>query len=90
MRKTIWKYRLQHLGVQTFTVPADVHVLSVQRQRGNVSLWAEVDPDTDKMVDMIVRTFGTGHNLHPDRGQYVGTYQTDDGALVFHVYVQWK
>jgi hypothetical protein len=83
--RTIWKFPLRTTDAQNVEMPAGSQVLSVQTQAGVPCLWALVDPAKEKTT----RTFaivGTGHPLPPQPGVYVGSYQLDGGALVFHVF----
>jgi len=47
-------------------------------------LWALVDTEEQKAGQSIC-IFGTGHPVE-FVGGYLGTYQLNDGALVFHVF----
>ena len=85
--KTIFKYPLlPHLP--SFMMPVGAQVLTVQTQQEKPYVWALVDP-TEKASE--VRSFyiyGTGHDMAGDPGKYVGTFQLEGGALVFHVFDQ--
>jgi hypothetical protein len=82
--RTIWKFPLKP-AVQEITMPRGARVLTVQTQFGEPQLWAEVDTDapTEQREFAVV---GTGHPMPEDPGEYIGTFQIDDGSLVFHVY----
>jgi hypothetical protein len=81
--KTIWKWTLQ--PETTINMPHGAKLLAVQEQRGEPQLWALVDPGA-KTYPRTFRVYGTGHNLPDDPGQYVGTFQIHNEALVFHVF----
>lgn len=81
--KTIWKWILPIDGM--ISAPIGAKVLDVQSQDGEPCLWLLVDPSGCK-VDRKFTTYGTGHQVPDDPGEYVGTYQLLDGALVFHVF----
>ena len=67
-------------------MPAGAAVLTVQAQRNIPCLWVRVDPNKPKIKRCFI-TYGTGFNLNDGPARhYVGTYQLDDGAFVFHVY----
>jgi len=87
--QTIWKFPLETTDVQTISVPCfGTTFLCVQVQNGNPCLWALVDLIYAK-VNKTVRIFGTGHPVHGvDPSEYIGTYQLESGALVFHVFVK--
>lgn len=80
---TVYKYELQPVTTEVeLTVGAQT--LCVQLQKGRPCVWVKLDPNAPK----IVRRFhivGTGHTL-PESCCYVGTFQLEGGALVFHVF----
>lgn len=83
--KQIWKFPLQMLGYQLITIPTDSKILTVQLQNKEPYLWAIVDFDSP-MTSMTVWTYGTGHELDDNTGDYIGTYQYS--TLVWHVFVK--
>ena len=81
----IWKYPLQVTDEQTIDMPSGAEALTVQVQNGTPCLWARVDPAAPTTPRKII-THGTGHPVPETTGRYIGTYQIDGGALVFHVF----
>lgn len=67
-------------------LPRGAKILDVQRQGDQVFLWALVDPTTAAKDSHRIRIFGTGHGVPNDPMEYVGTFQLDGGALVFHAF----
>jgi hypothetical protein len=61
-------------------------------QHGQPCIWARVVVDKDHPLrERWFRVAGTGHPLEGTMpsdhdGDYVGTFQLSDGALVFHVF----
>lgn len=96
--KHIYKYPLaetvdQIRDLKEMELPAGATLLTVQIQRKIPCIWAVVDDrDGDenktKRVKRRFRTYGTGHPMEDaaDFPNYVGTYQMEDGRLVFHVF----
>ena len=80
--KTIHKYQLPITG--KVTAPEGAKFLTVQTQDGGPQLWALVDT-LRPMVEHDFRVFGTGHP-YDGEDRYIGTFQLNDGALVFHVF----
>lgn len=84
--KTIWKFPLLLTDRQTVEMPLPATLLTVQLQGQSQheapQLWAEVDPEGEK-VRIEVAMIGTGHPL-PEGMRYVSTIQY--GSLVFHFY----
>ena len=84
---TIWKYTLKTTDAQTISMPANARILSLQTQFGIPCLWVMVDPAAAPEPRQFF-TYGTGHKIiEPISNlQFVGSYQLDGGALVFHVF----
>lgn len=81
----IWKFTMAP-GTRTVDLPEGAQVLHVHEQRGEVCLWAMVDPQS--MIES--RTFlvtGTGHDFSGvDKTDYIGSVHLEGGSLVFHVF----
>lgn len=83
----IFKYPLSTAEVQFVEMPKGSAILTVQTQKGEPFLWAEVDPK-EKPTKRRIMTYQTGDQLSDDRmaRHYLGTYQQRDGQIVHHVY----
>ena len=87
--KTIWKYQISPGGSSCF-MPRGAKILDVQIQRGEVCIWALVDHDEGNETRHF-SVFGTGHEiLIADLRNYIGTFQMEGGALVFHLFEDLK
>ena len=85
--ESIFKYQLETTDEQIVEMPLGAEVLTVQVQNGTPCIWARVNPDYAKLQYRF-RIFGTGHPIEDDFvGKYVGTYQLQNGALIFHVWL---
>jgi len=86
MDQTIWKYNVKIDDVQKVQMPMASKLLSVQVRHGMVAIWAMVNPE-QQMVLRTIQMAGTGHDMS-DRimGDFLGTFQIENGALVFHVF----
>jgi hypothetical protein len=82
---TIWKYQIRTTDLQTIEMPEGARILSVQVQHGAPTVWALVDP-ANPLVERMLIVCGTGNPCPSNLGAYVGTYQLQGGALVFHVF----
>jgi hypothetical protein len=83
--KTIYKYHLNITDTQIVEVPGKINPLTVQFQNGELTVWAEVDPDAPtRGLKFFVR--GTGHKLPEEKCKYIGTVQEMGGHLIWHVY----
>lgn len=86
MRK-VFKYELPVDDYFTLSLPKGAQVLSVQAQGNKPCLWALVDPDAPT-EERQFRFAGTGHSIKEDPGrlEFVSTFQTHGGSLVFHIF----
>ena len=83
---TIYKYPLEP-GRTEIPMPLGAQVLTVQMQNGTPCLWAKVGQEPRPAGLRIFDVYGTGHTMPDDpRLIYVGTFQMDGGALVWHVF----
>ena len=82
----IWKYPIEISDVQHVTMPPGAVDLSVQMQHGRPCIWAEVDSDTTEQELRRFVMYGTGQSMRQDHGRFIGTFQTNAGAFVFHLY----
>ena len=72
-------------------MPRSARILDVQVQHGEVCIWALVDPDEGNETRHF-SVFGTGHEIHDSDHAYIyiGTFQLEGGALVFHLFEDIK
>jgi hypothetical protein len=82
---TIWKYQLKMTDEQIVEMPSDGYPLCVQVQGGVPCLWAMVNP-LSAPAPKTIEIFGTGHTMPRSNRIYVGTFQTNGGRLVWHVF----
>lgn len=84
----IWKTKLEITDKQTIQLPQGAEILSVQTQNEIPCLWALVDRH-QFTEPRIIEIFGTGQDIHEDMGverKYIGTFQTNEGSFVGHVF----
>lgn len=82
----VYKYVLSPLADRvTLLMPAGAEPLSVMVQGSQICIWARVKLGRPT-VGTTFRIAGTGHNLEEDVGKHVGSFQLENGALVFHVF----
>lgn len=85
---TIYKWAIPIKDYFTLELPKNAKILTIQTQRGTPQLWAMVDSETEKETRHF-RLSGTGHPLGNDYLRiinYIGTFQIENGALVFHLF----
>jgi hypothetical protein len=82
--RAIYKFPLRTTDHQEIYLPVGAEILTVQIQHGVPCLWALVEGD-DPVTKHGITIVGTGHPV-ADVGTYLGTYQLNSGAMVFHVF----
>ncbi len=82
--RAIWKYELGMMDNQTVHMQEGAKILCVGVQHETPCIWAEVDTDANKEY-VIFSIYGTGYEM-AGTGEYIGTFQLLEGALVFHLY----
>jgi len=86
--KTIWKIELTAHQKQTITLPEKAIILHVDKQREQICIWCEVNPE-NKLHPRMIEVFRTGDEIHEDIGterEYIGSAKLRGGMLIFHVY----
>lgn len=84
---TVHKFPLAVQDMQDVAMPRGALILAVQTQRERLCLWALVDDAEARTESRRFRIAGTGHRIESAlHHHYVGTFQLDDGNLVFHVF----
>lgn len=85
--KVVHKYRIGDGEEFTLHAPRGAEFLSVQVQGPDVQVWARVDPEAEKVLFKFA-VVGTGHYLKPFAcsAPFIGTFQLQGGALVFHLF----
>jgi hypothetical protein len=81
---TVWKYPLPPVELIELDMPHGARVLTVQKQGTNICMWALVNP-AHELERRGFQIIGTGHEIE-SVGEYVGTFQVEGGAFVFHVF----
>lgn len=84
---TIYKYPIPLQDEFVLLLPTDARILTIQEQRGQLVLWATVNPTRAGTECRVFRCVGTGHAI-PDENQldYIATVQMADGNLVWHFF----
>lgn len=81
----IWKWPLAITDRQTIEVPAGAKLLTVQMQGDHPQIWALCE-ETNFLTTREIAIYGTGNPMPDEPGQYVATFQSHGGALVWHVF----
>lgn len=80
----VFKYELPVTDIFTLELPQEAEVLTVQVQYGKPCIWARVNPDA-KTEERKFRIAGAGNDVEAD-ARYIGTFQLENGSLVFHLF----
>jgi hypothetical protein len=84
--KTIYKYQLKTTDDQIIEMPSDAEILTVQVQNGIPCIWVKVNTELPT-IPYHFKIHGAGHPVTNDYNyKYIGTYQLNNGELVFHVW----
>ena len=81
---TVWKFVITDPETPVL-MPEGAEVLHVATQKGEVCVWALVEPSAPKVERRFV-VVGTGHPVPPHRGRFLGTVLLAGGSLVFHIW----
>ena len=86
---TVWKdILLNSFEVQEVQLPKDAEFLCVQNQRESACIWYRCEPVLPlKVTTRKFQIVGTGHDCpSPEEGKYLGTFQTANGGLIWHLF----
>ena len=93
--RAIWKFTLQPPAAATsmpttvIEMPEGAQILTVQVQHGQPCIWAVVDVNAPKRkYEFWIWPTGGQTDTPPlmAKEYYVGTFQLENGTLVFHVF----
>lgn len=85
MKQVIWKFQFDVEDFFEISMPKDAQILTVQNQNETGTMWAIVNPNNETVKRCFV-IHGTGHGANFEGKTYIGTYQTDDGQFVWHLF----
>jgi len=83
----VWKYIIKPDKLE-YEIPQGGIVLVVGEQFGEICIWVEVNPLSEK-EKRLFKAYGTGFNINEGVGvsrTYHGSAKLELGYLVFHVY----
>lgn len=83
---TVWKYELKIEDYQYLTIPFGAKLLCIKMQNEVPVLYALVNENEHNTQNIAIRCAGTGHRIHEDNPEYLGTIMKFDGKLVFHYF----
>jgi hypothetical protein len=81
--RTIWKFAVEE--TMQLLLPVDAMVLSIQTQFNAPQMWILLDSDLPKTLRRFI-VLPTGVSVPDVPLNYCGTFQINDGALIFHVF----
>lgn len=83
--QTIHKYPIEITDEQVIMMPVFAQLLCVQTQFGKPCIWARVQTENE-MSPVHIHITGTGNPITHENAAYLGTFQTDNGFFVGHVF----
>lgn len=82
----VYKYGVELNDYFEFDMPGGAKILTVQMQNGKPYMWAMVNPE-EELQKRTFRMAGIGHSINErEIIGYIGTFQMQDGTLVFHLF----
>lgn len=91
MMDVIHKEVLDIEDYQSLKIAGFKEVLSFGVQHGKLCMWYLRDTDEHRKSSVRIRIFGTGFTFESSTLQgyeFQGTYQMQDGALIWHVFTK--
>jgi hypothetical protein len=82
---TIHKFPIPYLDDFTLQLPVDAKPLCVMNQLGAPQMWVLLNPSAPT-TPRHFKVFGTGHHIDQIPGNYIGTFQLQEGRFIFHVF----
>jgi len=84
--KTIYKYQLRSVGIQTVAMPKDAVILSCQAQKGIPCVWALVNTQNINTIRAFQVTLTGSHADILPTSIHIGTVLLEEGNFVVHVF----
>ena len=81
----IWKEIIRLEGRQTTPMPIGAKILTAQVQKNHICIWF-LCAQTAFFEGRKFLVYGTGIPMPDNPGEYLGTFQLDEGNLVLHVF----
>lgn len=82
MGKTIWRFPVDlHTPQPTLMMPVGAEILTLQLNRGQMTIWAVVDADGSQEEERQFRLLPTGSTVSDKeyaKLKYIGTWQPED------------
>ena len=82
--KAIWKFEVPIEYKFSLSMPRGAEIIAFQTQRYMACIWAIVTTEEEKLEERKFVIYGTGHELRPNPGRYIGTIQ--NGGYVWHLF----
>lgn len=82
---TVFKYEVPIVESFELSLPWRAEVLCVQEQRGKAFVWVLVE-ERNTPEPRRFRMYGTGQPIEREGDNYVGTFQMQGGAFVWHLF----
>ncbi len=83
MSSVIWKFPLELTDTQVIQLPDGATILSAENQRGQLCLWAQLNPQMTPISKRIA-IIGTGHPMPSGLQRFIGTVLMT--PYVWHVF----
>ena len=86
MAITIWKSKLELVGLQEIAMPRGSEILCAQNQFEEICIWYRCDSD-EPLEPRKFAIVGTGNFAPSDEdSQYIGSVQQSGGSFIWHIF----
>jgi len=86
MSYAVYKYPVEQNNEIVIEIPQYAEILTIQTQYGKPYIWALIDTRMPRVARRFILA-GTGHPIqNKDELTYIGTFQLEEGSLVFHLF----
>lgn len=84
----IYKYHIRPGSIK-IKMPIGSKILSIQTQFNEPEMWVLVNQNNKECEREFV-VFATGQEIDENNIEYIGTFQIDNGSLIFHLFEKTK
>jgi len=85
MSQQVWKFEIPECDAFNINAPGEIKWLDAQVEHGIPFVWGVVSTDSPP-ISHVLFLRGTGHPFTGQEGDHIGSFQLDNGALVFHLF----
>jgi len=84
--KTVYKIPVDFTPRQVLKLPKGSEILGFQSKPEKIFLLLLADMESNVMEDRIIGIYGEGHNVGCKDHDYLGNFELDNGAYLYHAF----